>query len=337
MSIGIFDSGVGGLSILRVIHATYPDQDLIYVADSGHAPYGDRAPEAVIERSKTVMRFLLAQHVQAVVVACNTASVLARATLRAMSDIPVIAMEPAIKPAALGSKRRVVGVLATRNTVSNPAVQRLCQLYGQDVKILLQPCPGLADQVERGDLRSTDLLRRYLQPLLEAGADRIVLGCTHYLFLQPLIEAIVGPDVLVVESSAAIARQLGVKMGLVPPQAGPGTGAGSGVAPASGSGLDGGAATTPGPGPGSTSGAGSALDSGSAVAPRPVSGLDSELAAVPERGTARSSGSGPGAPSLGAGSLRAYTSAPDLQQAQRLIQTLWASPVALPVERLPHS
>ncbi|MDO4231888.1 MAG: glutamate racemase [Lautropia sp.] len=297
MSIGIFDSGVGGLSILRVIHATYPDQDLIYVADSGYAPYGDRAPEAVIERSKTVMRFLLAQNVQAVVVACNTASVLARATLRAMSDIPVIAMEPAIKPAALGSKRRVVGVLATRNTVSNPAVQRLCQLYGQDVKILLQPCPGLADQVERGDLQSTALLERYLRPLLDAGADRIVLGCTHYLFLLPLIEAIVGPDVVVVESSAAIARQLGVKMGLAVPEAGlgPRPVSGLGFAPASGSGA--------------ASGLGSGLNLRSAFRPAPS----------PQ----------------GAGSLRAYTSATNLQQAQRLIQTLWASPVALPVHPLP--
>lgn len=316
MSIGIFDSGVGGLSILRVIHATYPDQDLIYVADSGYAPYGDREPEAVIERSKTVMRFLLAQNVQAAVVACNTASVLARATLRAMSDMPVIAMEPAIKPAALGSRRRVVGVLATRNTVGNPAVQRLCQLYGQDVKILLQPCPGLADQVERGDLRSTDLLERYLQPLLDAGADRIVLGCTHYLFLRPLIEAIVGPDVVVVESSAAIARQLGVKMGLAQ-KAGSDTGLGSSSA-----------SDKPSPAMHDFSSKANVENNQparSSSEPRAIA--DSErgsLAKSPQRGAWRT------------GVLKAYSSAADLQHAQRLIQTLWASPVVLPVERLPR-
>ena len=214
MSIGVFDSGIGGLAILNVIHTAYPDQDLIYVADSGHAPYGERLPEYVIARATTITRFLLNAQVQAIVVACNTASVLAIAQLRAMTDIPIIAMEPAIKPAALSSRSGVIGVLATSNTVANPAVQTLCHNYGHGVRIMLQACPGLAEQVERGDLHSTVLLQTYLEPLLAAGADRIVLGCTHYLFLQPLIEVLVGPGVTVIEPAAAIARQLGLKLGL---------------------------------------------------------------------------------------------------------------------------
>lgn len=219
MTVGVFDSGVGGLSILKPIHAAFAHHDLIYVADSGHAPYGDRSPQQVIDRATAIARFLLNAGVEAIVVACNTASVLAIQQLRAMTELPVIAMEPAIKPAALASRSGVIGVLATANTVASSAVQRLCKDHGRGVRILLQACPGLAEQVERGDLHSTGLLQAHLQPLLAAGADHIVLGCTHYSFLLPLIQALVGCSVTVVEPSAAIARQLGRKL-----SPGPGSG-----------------------------------------------------------------------------------------------------------------
>jgi glutamate racemase len=214
--IGVFDSGVGGLSILRSIRRELPAEHLSYVADSDNAPYGNRHAAFIEDRATIITEFLLAFGVKAIVVACNTATVVAVEKLRVWCPVPIVAMEPAIRPASGRTKSRVVGVLATSQTLASPNVARLCSLYGNDVRILLQSCPGLVEQVERTDLTSDttrSLLLRYISPLLDMGADTIVLGCTHYLFLSQLIGEIVGPSVSIVDSADAVARELARRLG----------------------------------------------------------------------------------------------------------------------------
>ena len=209
--IGVFDSGLGGLSVLRAIGDHLPGEDLVFAADSGHAPYGDRHAPFIEERSLAMVGFLVEQGAKAVVVACNTATVVAAAELRRRFAIPIVALEPAIKPAVHVTQSNVVGVLATTRTIGSPAVARLCSEFGQGVDIRLQACPGWVAQVERGDLdtpATRQLVKTYVQPLLDAGADTLVLGCTHYPFLAPLIRELAGPGVTLVESSAAVAREL---------------------------------------------------------------------------------------------------------------------------------
>jgi glutamate racemase len=209
--IGVFDSGVGGLSVLKELRAMLPEESFIYVADSGHAPYGDRHPEFVEARAREVARFLCQRHAKALVIACNTASVLAVRRLRDSLSIPIVAMEPAIKPAAKLTRSKVVLVLATTATIRSESVAQLCRAYGTGMRIMLQACPGLSDQVERGEFQNETthrLLEQYILPGIAEGADTIVLGCTHYSFLANQIAAIAGPTVTNVEPSTAIARQL---------------------------------------------------------------------------------------------------------------------------------
>jgi len=209
--IGVYDSGVGGLSVLQALRAQLPTETFIYVADSGNAPYGDRSEAFIQARALAVGEFFVQQNAKALVIACNTASVMAARQLRAHYPMPIVALEPAIKPAAQTTKSRVVLVLATTNTINSESVASLCRSYATDVDIILQPCPGLADQVERGELHThttRQLLETYLRPGLTAGADTIVLGCTHYAFLHRQIAAIAGPSVQILEPSAAIARQV---------------------------------------------------------------------------------------------------------------------------------
>jgi glutamate racemase len=210
-SIGVYDSGVGGLSVLRALKAKLPGESFIYVADCGHAPYGDRPATFVESRARDIAGFLNQHGAKALVIACNTASVVAVQSLREMYTLPIVAMEPAIKPATQVSRSKVVLVLATSNTIRSPSVARLCSTYGADTRVILQACPGLADQVERGrfhDPVTQQLLESYLRPGLDAGADTIVLGCTHYAFLVEAIATIAGPAVTIVEPSGAIASQL---------------------------------------------------------------------------------------------------------------------------------
>ncbi|OYT99430.1 MAG: glutamate racemase [Burkholderiales bacterium PBB1] len=210
-SIGVYDSGVGGLSVLRALRLRLPGESFTYVADCGHAPYGDRPASFVEGRARYVAQFLTAHGAKALVVACNTASVVAVQRLREQYTLPIVAMEPAIKPAVQISRSKVVLVLATSNTIRSPSVARLCSMYGTDTRIILQACPGLADQVERGrfhDDETQGLLASYLRPGLDAGADTIVLGCTHYAFLVDAIARIAGNAVTIVEPSEAIASQL---------------------------------------------------------------------------------------------------------------------------------
>lgn len=214
--IGIFDSGVGGLSVYQAVRHALPAEDIIYIADSGHAPYGDRSTEFIKERAIAMTEFLVAAGAKAVVVACNTATVITVEQLRRQFSIPIIALEPAIKPAIEHSRSGTIGVLATRKTIESPAVDRLCRTHGANSRVLLQPCPGFVEQVERGEMDhpdTYDLIRLYVEPLLAAGADTLVLGCTHYVYLTQQIRAIVGPDVTILDSSVAVARQVGRRIG----------------------------------------------------------------------------------------------------------------------------
>jgi glutamate racemase len=209
--IGIFDSGVGGLSVLRHIRAALPDASLIYVADSAHAPYGDKSPAFIEQRSLALTRFLVEQRAAAIVIACNTATAAAAPALRRAFNLPIVAMEPAVKPAVAATKSGVVGVLATVGTLESARFAALLERHAGNVEIVTQGCPGLVEQVERGELDSPatrDLLQRYLAPLLARGADTIILGCTHSPFLAPLIREIAGDDVALVDTGAAVAREL---------------------------------------------------------------------------------------------------------------------------------
>jgi glutamate racemase len=209
--LGVFDSGVGGLSVLHAIRKTLPREDLLYVADTAHLPYGSKSKEYIEMRALSLAEFLCRQGAKAIVVACNTASAAAAEVLRRTLDIPVVAMEPALKPAAAATRSGVVGVLATAGTVASARFAGLLERYGQGRRFVIQACPGLAERIESGDLEGPEirkLVEKYTAPLLEAGADVIVLGCTHYPFIRPLISTIVGPAVKLIDTGDAVAQQL---------------------------------------------------------------------------------------------------------------------------------
>ncbi|GAB4302732.1 MAG: glutamate racemase [Thiohalomonadaceae bacterium] len=209
--IGVFDSGVGGLSVLRAIRELLPAENLLYIADSAHAPYGDLTPARIRERSEHITRHLVERGAKAVVVACNTATAIAVEHLRTLYSLPIVAIEPAVKPAVHRTSSGTVGVLATSATLASPRYAALLARYGDRARVVAQACPGLVERIEQGDWGGADtrrLLREYLAPLLAAGADQIVLGCTHYPFLRPLIAEIAGPSVEVLETGPAVAAEL---------------------------------------------------------------------------------------------------------------------------------
>ena len=213
--IGVMDSGVGGLSVLREIHRQLPAESLLYVADSAHLPYGDKTPAFVRARVNRIAESLIAMGAKALVVACNTATAAAVESLRERFAVPVIGMEPGVKPAVLSSKRGVVGILATEGMVQSNRMRELVQRFAKEVEVVVQPCPGLVEQVERHALHTPEtsrLLHSYLAPILERKADTLVLGCTHYPFLQPLIEDLVGPSVTVINTGSAVARHLSTRL-----------------------------------------------------------------------------------------------------------------------------
>lgn len=226
-AIGVFDSGVGGLSVLQHIRKTFPHERLIYVADSGHVPYGDKTPAYIEKRSHTLTRFLVGQGADAIVIACNTATAAAVASLRDTFSIPIIGMEPAVKPAVAASKSSVVGVLATVGTLESARFAALLERYGDEVEIITQGCPGLVEQVEKGELDSAHtraLLERYTAPLLARGADTLILGCTHYPFLAAQIRDVTGANIMLIDTGEAVARQLQRRMHSELPQRASGDG-----------------------------------------------------------------------------------------------------------------
>jgi len=210
--VGVFDSGVGGLSVLGEIERLLPDESLLYVADTGHMPYGEKSPEFIRERCVQVAQFFREQDAKALVLACNTATVAAVADLRQRyPDWPIVGMEPAVKPAAAATRSGIVGVLATTGTLRSAKFVALLDRFANEVQVITQPCPGLVELIEIGDLHSPELrllLQGYVQPLLAAGCDTLILGCTHYPFLKPLLATLVPADVVLVDTGAAVARQL---------------------------------------------------------------------------------------------------------------------------------
>jgi len=211
--VGIFDSGVGGLSVVREIVAQHPIQPLIYLADQVHAPYGQRDLAEIRRLSEGITRFLLAQGARAIVVACNTASAAAlHALRREFPDTPFIGMEPAVKPAVEQTRTGHVGVIATAATFQGELFASLLDRYAGDVAVHTQVCAELVPLVEAGELntpRARRAVQGYLAPLLAAGIDQLVLGCTHYPFLRSVIEEVVGPGVTIIDPAPAVARQTG--------------------------------------------------------------------------------------------------------------------------------
>ena len=223
--IGLFDSGVGGLSIWRAIHRLLPNESTVYLADNLNAPYGNKSKEEIIALSEKNTEFLLNQHAKLIVVACNTASTNAIPHLRQKYKVPFIRIQPAIKPAGLQSRRKKIGLLATAGTLKSKMLSELIQnIPTQDIEIVKQHGEGLVELVEQNHLNTAEtyqLLEKYLLPMRQQGIDQLVLGCTHYPFLIPQIQKILGSDINIIEPSEAIARQtkrILEEFGLLAPQ-----------------------------------------------------------------------------------------------------------------------
>lgn len=238
LRIGVFDSGLGGLSVLRALRERLPSADLLYVADSGHAPYGERDDAFIQARAEHISDFLVHQGVDAIVVACNTATAAAIHKLRLRcGDLPVIGVEPGVKPAVARSVNKRVGVLATPGTLGSLKFRHLVEQHAQGAHLVLQACPGLAREIESGELDSPALrgmVARFCAPLREAKVDTVVLGCTHYPFVAPLIQAELGPQVHILDTAQAVAQHAQRVMALRPGQA---AGAPAGAAPKPGTGA----------------------------------------------------------------------------------------------------
>ena len=208
--VGIFDSGIGGLSVAREIRRALPHEHLLYVADSAYVPYGDRTVDEVRARTLAAGHHLERLGAKLLVLACNTASGAALELMRERLSVPVVGLEPAVKPAVAASRNGRVGVMATTGTLRSERYARLVQAYGNGAQVFAQPCVGLADAIEDGHLDDDvlhALLPGYTGPLKAAGVDTVVLGCTHYPFVREQIAAALGPGVRIVESGPAIARQ----------------------------------------------------------------------------------------------------------------------------------
>ena len=211
VTIGVFDSGVGGLSILDEALQQLPHHNYIYFADSANAPYGDKPPHWITERSLQICRYLMEQDCSAIVVACNTATAEAIATIRSTLDIPIIGVEPGIKPAAMQSQNGIVGVLATEATLNSDKFNALLATLPEHCQFIKQAGAGLVPLIEAGLIETPEmqaLLRSHLKPIQDQGADTLVLGCTHYPFLKKMIRAVVGDSMTLIDTSDAVVRQL---------------------------------------------------------------------------------------------------------------------------------
>lgn len=210
-TIGIFDSGSGGLSVLKEIRRLLPGERYVYYSDNANCPYGDKSAEFVIGRARAITEHLLSEGAGIIIVACNTATAAAISTLRAEYNVPFIGMEPAVKPAAVATRSGVIGVLATSGTLAASKYLETRDRYADDVKVVEHVGRGFVELVERGELdgpHAEAVVRESLSPLLDAGADTIVLGCTHYPFLRDVIERIAGTSVRIIDPAPAVARQV---------------------------------------------------------------------------------------------------------------------------------
>lgn len=220
-AIGLFDSGLGGLSVLQAMHRHLPESSLLYVADSAHAPYGERDEAYIIDRSQRIARFLLDQGAQALVVACNTATAAAVRELRlSHPQVPIVGVEPGVKPAVALSRNGRIGVLATPGTLGSQKFRDLIDTHGQAATLVLQPCPGLAREIEKGALDSPalrQLVAQFCEPLKAQGVDTVVLGCTHYPFVAPLIAQAMGPEVQLLDTADAVALHTARVLRRLPP------------------------------------------------------------------------------------------------------------------------
>jgi glutamate racemase len=211
-AIGIFDSGIGGLTVAKAIRQALPTERLLYFGDGAHVPYGERSTAQIQAFSTAITEFLVDQGCRLVVIACNTASAAALAPLRErMPEVPFVGMEPAVKPAVEHSRTGVVGVIATVSTMQSDVFASVVARFAQGAEVIQQACPGLVRQIEAGEFetpRTEAMLRGWLEPMVERRIDALVLGCTHYPIIRPLIERIVGPGVRVIDPAPAIARRV---------------------------------------------------------------------------------------------------------------------------------
>jgi glutamate racemase len=210
--VGVFDSGIGGVSVLTAVRVELPSLDLIYAGDNFHLPYGEKSMEEIMAYSRGVVEFLKSKGCRLIVIACNTASAAALKKLREeYSDLVFIGMEPAVKPAAEQTQTGVVGVMATTATFQGELFASVVERFASNVKVIQQPCPGLVQQIEAGELESPEtmrMLRGWLEPMKEQNIDRIVLGCTHYPFVRSAIHSILGDGVTIIDPAPAIAKQV---------------------------------------------------------------------------------------------------------------------------------
>lgn len=210
--IGIFDSGIGGLTVLHAIQEALPSERFLYFGDTAHMPYGPRSLAEVREFSVAISRALIGKDCKLVVIACNTASAAALARVREVfPSVPFVGMEPAVKPAVEHTRTGTVGVIATVATFQSELYASIVERFAKEVEVLHQPCPGLVKQIEAGEFdtpKTEAMLRGWLEPMLERNIDALVLGCTHYPIVRPLIERIVGSEVRVIDPAPAIARQV---------------------------------------------------------------------------------------------------------------------------------
>lgn len=211
--IGMMDSGVGGLSILREMRRQLPNEDIVYFADQGHVPYGPRSHDEIVQFLVGITHFFQKHDAKVIVIACNTASAAGLHELRSLfPEITYVGMEPAVKPAAEHTRRGVIGVIATKVTSQSALFASVVDRFAQDVDVVTQVCPDFVTLVEEGDLdspRAREIAEDYLRPLKDAGIDELVIGCTHFSFLIPLLREVTGPEVEIVDPSPAIARQTG--------------------------------------------------------------------------------------------------------------------------------
>lgn len=209
--IGVFDSGVGGLSIAKSVAELLPNESFIYLADSLNAPYGDLTSEQIIKRVNKIAQWFIAKNVKVLMIACNTATVNAIDQLRTHINIPVIGVEPAIKPAVIQSKTKNIALMVTQATATNNRFIRLVNKHKQSANVHIQPCPGLVEIIEKGQIEGVSchaLLQQYLAPLIHSTIDTLVLGCTHYPFLSDKIKVLLGDNIALIETSTPVAKQL---------------------------------------------------------------------------------------------------------------------------------